>query len=699
MKVSRRGFAKTLAVAGISAGTGNLTVADAPSSTGRTEGHWVRVHPGIWRARLGTPEVFTPVSSRMVPENLPMLNRLPESTPAPPLQVAGHPETRGYRLYLSLQPGEGVYGLGLQMMGLAHRDKKLITRVNADPRFDSGDSHAPAPFYVSTGGYAILIDSARYTTFYFGNARPKPTHPASLSGVGGEDAQPGRVTIDIPAAQGADVYFFAGPDMLTAVRRYIAFSGGGCVPPEWGLGFWYRLDASSTASSALKMASEFRDRRIPCDVIGLEPGWQTHAYSCTFVWNTERFPDPAAFVQEASQMEYKINLWEHAFTHPASPLFPKLEALSGDMGVWGGLVPDFAGDGARKVFGDYHGKTFVDEGVSGFKLDECDNSDYTGGWSFPECSQFPTGIDGEQMHSVFGLRYQQAIWDQFRKRNQKTYGLVRSSGALAAPYPFVLYSDLYNHRDFIRALVNSGFSGLLWCPEVRDAVDEEDLIRRLQSVVFSPLAMVNGWYIKNPPWRQLNKDKNNAGELLNDWEKLEARCREIIGWRMQLIPYLRTAFSEYAEDGTPPFRALVLDSPGDARLRKVDDQYMVGDRMMVAPLFAGEAERKVTFPSGEWYDFWDGTKAEGTEVTVAASLERIPVYVKAGSLVPWAEIGQHAGSEESRQIMVRVYGNGSMAAKLIDGDKSARLIWSNGSGSIEGQLGKYNVKEWQRIRS
>ena len=221
--------------------------------------------------------------------------------------------------------------------------------------------------------------------------------------------------------------------------------------------------------------------------------------------------------------------------------------------MWGGVVPDFAGEPARTAFGAYHGETFVDAGVSGFKIDECDNSDYTGGWSFPECSVFPSGVDGEQMHNVFGLRYQMAIWNEFRKRKMPTYNLVRSSGALAAPYPFVLYSDLYVHRDFIRALVNSGFSGLLWCPEVRDAVSEEDLIRRLQSVVFSPLAMINGWYIKNPPWKQLNRRLNNADQLIDGWEKLEARCREIIGWRMQLVPYLTAAFQRYAETARRPF--------------------------------------------------------------------------------------------------------------------------------------------------
>src|SRR5260370_15372314 len=117
------------------------------------------------------------------------------------------------------------------------------------------------------------------------------------------------------------------------------------------------------------------------------------------------------------------------------------------------------------------------------------------------------------MHNLFGLRYQRTLWDQFLQRGQETYSLVRSSGALAASYPFVLYSDLYDHRQFVRALVNSSFSGLLWCPEVRDAKREEDLIRRLQTDVFSPLAMINGWDISNPPWKQLDPKKQNANEL------------------------------------------------------------------------------------------------------------------------------------------------------------------------------------------
>ena len=709
MKLTRRGLAKGLVTGGVAlTGIPSLLEAQIPAIPGGEQtAAWVLVHPGVWRATIGTPEKFTPVSTRLVPPQTEAFTRLPRVTQAPLPELAGEITARGCTLALPLRPEERIYGLGLQFLSLEQRGKKKVVRVNADPKMDTGDSHAPVPFYVTTEGIGILVDTARYADFYFGDARPKPTHAlASVTQTSPDpnytrnikDNDTGRITIEVPRAAGVDVYLFAGPSMLDAVRRYNVFSGGGVVPPEWGLGFWYRADARANQPAVLKLTQEFRDSKIPCDVIGLEPGWQTHAYSCTFVWDTDRFPNPKTFVDSARDLHYRVNLWEHAFTYPASPLFQPLRNYSGDYGVWSGLVPDFQGTEARKRFGDFHGKTLIDMGISGFKLDECDNSDYTGGWSFPELSRFPSGVDGEQMHSLFGLRYQATLWEQFRKRRQPTYNLVRSSGALAAPYPFVLYSDLYGHREYIRALVNSGFGGLLWCPEVRDAASVEDLIRRLQSVIFSPLAMVNGWYIQNPPWMQIDRKLNNAGQRMADWQRVQERCREIIGWRMQLVPYLTAAFQRYAYDGTPPFRALALDSPADKSLSAVDDQYMVGDRMLVAPLFAGEPSRSVVLPSGvDWHDFWTGAPvAGGTQITVSASTKNIPVYVKTGSVIPWADIAQHVEAPESRRISVRIYGDGSLPFEMTEGQHSLRLSWRKGHGSVSGNS-NYQVYQWKQI--
>ena len=258
---------------------------------------------------------------------------------------------------------------------------------------------------------------------------------------------------------------------------------------------------------------------------------------------------------------------------------------------------------------------------------------------------------------------------------------------------------LYVHRDFIRALVNSGFSGLLWCPEVRDAVSEEDLIRRLQSVVFSPLAMINGWYIKNPPWKQLNRRLNNADQLLDGWEKLEARCREIIGWRMQLVPYLTAAFQRYAEDGTPPFRALVLDAPDDKRLYTVDDQYMIGDRMMVAPIFVEEVSgapqgpshrnpdgsRRVVLPEGAWHDFWTGQALKGgAEISSARVNREDPCLRQSGQYCALGGCRPLCRRAGDTKVTARVYGDGSLPFTLTKGRDSQHLSWSNGRGNVEG---------------
>lgn len=702
--ISRRHLAKSLLAAGASAGL--LPYArglDAPG--GLTVGDWVQVHPGVWRATIGTPESFTPVAQRLVPPMTSAFAQLPSSGHAPPLELTATKSARGCTVRIPIQPGEEIFGFGLQLLSFQQRGKKKLVRVNADPQADTGDTHAPVPFYVTTGGIGILVDTARYASFYVGSAHPSPVHPVSsvtgesidpkYTGAGQKD-QNDFVAVDVPTVSGVDIYLFEGPEMLTAVRRYNIFSGGGFTPPEWGLGFWFRAMARFSQSEALALAAELRERKIPCDVLGLEPGWQSHAYSCSFVWDKGRYPDPHEFLRTAGDQHFRVNLWEHAFTHPSSPLFPALQPYSGNFGVWQGLVPDFAGEPARTVFGKFHGDTLIAAGVSGFKLDECDNSDFTHGWSFPECSSFPSGIDGEQMHSVFGLRYQMAVWNEFRERRLETYGLVRSSGALATPYPFVLYSDLYDHRQFIRALVNSGFSGLLWCPEVRQAANRDDLIRRLQSVVFSPLAQIDCWYMKNPPWKQTDRAKNNADVFFEDWEQLEARCREIIGWRMQLVPYLTAAFQQYALDGTPPFRALVLDAPHDKRLHSVDDQYLIGDRMMVAPLFAGEPDRKIVLPDGDWHDFWTGERFKGGgQIQAHTTRPEIPVYVKSGSLMPWAEVGQFAGAEETRRISVRVYGDGSLPFAMRGPTGDLRL--SQDHGSVNANRGGYTILRWDKI--
>lgn len=599
------------------------------------------------------------------------MNQLGEANALPirPSDVRSTVTARGMALELPMLPNEQFYGLGMNLKTFRLSGAKKTVRVSDDQTTLLGDSHAPTPFYVSTRGYGVYVDTARYASFYFGNLDAKDETPAaSAANAGGpatstaelyQPRKPGSpfVGVDIPTARGIDLYFIAGPDMRKAVQRYNLLSGGGCLPPMWGLGVWYRGATDLDQRAIETLMRQFRERHIPCDVMGLEPGWHSHSYSCSFVWS-KHYPNPEELLRTAAGLGYKLNLWEHAFTHPSSPLYKPLLPWSGNYRVWSGLTPDFATPEARRIFADYHAKHLADKGVSGFKLDECDHQPLSPTpWSFPEHSRFPSGLDGEQMHRLIGPLYQRTMAGVYRDRHQRTLGLVRASGALAAPLPFALYSDAYDHRDYVRAIATSGFAGTLWCPEVREAQSLEEFYRRLETCVFSAVTQVDCWYLKNPPWKQIDKDRNNRGQFMADWEKTETVSRNLLQWRMRLLPYLYAAFADYRRTGMPPTRALVMDFPQDPAVAAIDDQYMFGPSLMVAPLFTGEKKRTLYLPQGDWYDFWTHEKiAGGRKIEVEKPVDVIPVFVRGGTLLPIAEPVEFVGPKTRFDITVHAFG-------------------------------------------
>jgi alpha-D-xyloside xylohydrolase len=322
------------------------------------------------------------------------------------------------------------------------------------------------------------------------------------------------------------------------------------------------------------------------------------------------------------------------------------------------------------VFGGYHKRELIEKGVTGFKLDECDNSDYIDSpWSFPELSKYPSGLDGERMHNLIGTLYQQTLYTPFREKGLRTYGQVRSSGALAAPLPYAIYSDLYEHKDYVRALINAGFTGLLWTPEVRSCSSEDELYRRLEVVVFSPQTMVNAWYIKNPPWKQFETEKNNRNEFLANTAEVEAACADILRWRVRLIPYLYAAFARYWQEGHPPFRGLMLDYPNDPNTYNIDDEYLMGESLLVAPLFAPQTKRSVYLPEGGWYNLWTRERFEGGKrYDIEADSRTIPVFVKENTLLPLAKPIEFVKKDTQFDVTVYAFGENCAPVSLFEDD-------------------------------
>ena len=390
------------------------------------------------------------------------------------------------------------------------------------------------------------------------------------------------------------------------------------------------------------MPAPFATHDIPCDVIGLEPAWQTHAYSCSYLWNTAQFPDPGAFVATMRDQHFHVNLWEHAYVHPSSPIHDPLQKANavGDKLVWGGLVPDFTRLEARTLFGDLHQKEHIALGVDGYKLDECDGSDFTGGWFFPDDAKFPSGMTGAQMHNVFGLLYQRAFHAFFDRQNKRSYFLCRGMFAGAQADPSVIYSDWYGFKEYVRACANSGFSGILWCPEIRQTDSPSEFIRRFQTVFFSPLAMINAWADGVTPWEK--------------GPEVERIFRQYADLRMQLSPYLYSAFWRMHQTGLPVVRALVMDSPADRNTYGIDDQFLYGDSLLVAPVLSSDT-RQVYLPAGTWIDWWTGeTYTGGKSMSYPAPLDRLPLFVKAGAIVPMQPRSRYANETAVETLTLRV---------------------------------------------
>lgn len=680
---------------------------------------------GVFWYTFGEPESVTPVklfsadaSSRIIPDRED--DTADYAPPIDPASIRFSVTARGAVLTLPLQPDEQIFGLGLQLNSVCQRGRKKTLRVNSDPIADLGDSHAPVPFFVSSRGYGVLVDTARFATFYFGThvRRGTTTNDTDARGVATDTAElyaarsydEGLHTlIEIPAVKGIEIYVFAGPDIAGVVKRYNMFCGGGAMPPMWGLGMWYRTWGQSSRADVERQMAQIRADRMPVDVFGFEPGWQTHAYSCTYVWNDQKFPDHDELIAKLNEAGFRPNLWTHLYVHPDSPLYGALEPTAGDYKVWGGIVPDLSLEENRRIFRDYYKSYFLDRGISGFKIDECDGSDFINTpWSYPEQSQFPSGLDGEQMHTLMGMLSQKMLEPAYREKNVRTYNNVRSSGAMASPMPYVLYSDLYDIDDFIRGVVTASYSGLLWTPEVRQSNSEEELIRRAQTVVMSPQANFNCWMIPHPDWKQYDTEKNCRGEFLDDGGVFEGKLRKIFELRMMLLPYFYSAFAEYMRTGLPPFRALPFDFPDDRETYAIQDEYMCGPDLLYAPMTHKRKSRSVYLPAGKWFNFFTGELYEGgRRYEFTPGLEDMLIFARENSMIPVAEPLQYVADDAVFKITPKKFGDGDAVCRLFEddgltyayerGEYNIVTISCSGGGCTVTREGNYSGKRYEII--
>ena len=642
---------------------------------GENRGNWEKVANGVWKVSVGKPEKINLLSELSIVPKIETINKIGEvSLPFSKDEISFAEIDGKVYIRFPLEKEEQIYGLGLNFKTIEQRGRIMQLHMDNYGGRDNGRSHAPVPFFVSTRGYGAFINSARYIDVWAGTGVRKDSKNPPVARDRNRDpkwsATPYSDNLEfLVPAEGVEIIVFGGPTMLDVVRRFNLYNGGGALPPKWGLGFWQRVSRHASDEDVYKEIAEFEKHKFPLSVIGLEPGWMSKSYPCTYEWDNRNFPDPAAFVKKLNDDTIKVNVWMNGYVSPDGSLYKKIEPYTGSHTVWCGIVPDYITPEAKNIMSAHLKKHLLDIGVSGLKMDENDGNDI---WLWPDVATFPSGTPAEQMRQIYGSMMQNMATQLYHEKNERTYGLVRAANAGTSSFPYVLYNDYYDHRDFITALINSSFVGVQWTPEVRSGSSAEDWIRRMQTVCFSPLAMINGYATGTKPWsfKDVVDDVNYISNL-----------------RMRLIPYFYTAFANYAFEGIPFIRAMNLEkgyrtqaeveqgqfddtkNPYAMSVKKESkDQFMVGEYLLVAPLFAGQKERKVILPHGRWYDFYSGKYVGGGEIiTVAPGLSKIPVYVKDGGIIPMTPAVTKI-SDQKLPLELRYYGTKPSVYYLYDDD-------------------------------
>lgn len=674
---------------------------------------WEKLAPGIWRARFGDVSrelSYTSLAAR--PPRTDALGALPDAGfpfSKKPVSFQRY-DDRMVHVALPTEPGEEIHGLGLQLGGTL-RSGEVLNLAADHWGGGEGRTHAPVPFYISSRGYGVLFNTARFLKVHVQctNRTDSPNNPAPVDRNPPPGEKPAAPWLAVPtsdaveahlSARGLEVVVFAGESPQDAVSRYNLFCGGGAMPPLWGLGFWHRVRADYDAAQSENEVREFGEHKVPLDVLGLEPGWMSRSYPCTFEWQKKRFPDPAGFTRGMLGRGVRLNLWFNPYVSPEARIHGELLPLSGSHMVWLGIVPDYTLPAARAALCRQFEEDHVGIGVGGYKVDEVDGFDR---WLWPEHASFPSGTPAESMRQAYGLLMQNLLHkDLFHKRNTRTWSLVRSSNAGGSGFPFVLYSDSYNHAEYIAGISSASLSGVLWCPEVRQARSPSEWLARIQTVCFSPLAMLDAWESGTKPW---------------EFPEVAGAVRGTIELRMRLLPYLYTAFADYNRKGIPPLRAMVLEGGcregngggqpvkvdgqlnpyGERQEKTADSQFMFGPSILVAPYFVDAdgalQPRTVRLPKGDWYDFHTGEFAGNGTTLEVGTPERVPLFVKDGAIIPMlTKAVPNSGGAFGHPLEARHYGRRDGAFELYEDDGTSYdhergafrervLVFAGGKGS------------------
>lgn len=552
----------------------------------------------------------------------------------------------GYDLRFALAKDERIYGLGD-----ASRENIMRRGGSYEMWVLNVKSYIPVPMLLSSKSWGLLMNTTWRNTVDVGKSDPD-------------------TLICTAPRSDLDYYLFSGKDYRELLKVYTSFTGRPSLLPAWGYGFTYVCNQNIDAYNLVNEALEFRKQKMPCDVIGLEPGWMSQNYDFTTEkkWHPQRFPFPYwapkgahTFVSALARKGFKLSLWlccdydlgiyeEQCVAGPrAETTAAAVKPTEGAPEVWhddriekGAAADKKIAEAKEHEPWFDHLKKFVDQGAACFKLDGANQVT-----EHPD-RKWGNGMSDEEMHNLFPVIYAKQMSKGFEDHTKRR-SMVYSAGGYAGVQQYVATwaGDTGGGAKPLASMLNLGLSGHSNHSCDMNAMDT-------QSIHFGFLqtwAQQNNWDYWYQPWL-LDDEHTNA-------------FREYGQLRYKLLPYLYSSAAEAAQSGYPVMRAMPLVYADDPEWDNCKTQYMLGDFLLVSVFTPS-----VRLPAGRWIDFWSGTETEGPAtlpVTVTRSCGGA-LLVKAGAIIPTWPQCDHIEKGWSPEVGLLVYPAQSSTFTLYEDD-------------------------------
>lgn len=559
---------------------------------------------------------------------------------------------------LDLGVGEWVYGLGERFTAFV-KNGQTVDLWNKDGGTSSEQSYKNIPFYVTNKGYGVFINQPELVSLEIGSEKVK------------------KVQFSVEG-QSLEYFIIDGPDMKGVLNRYTALTGKPALPPAWSFGLW--LSTSFTTNYDEATVNSFIDgmaeRDLPLHVFHFDCFWMREFHWTDFKWDERVFPDPAGMLKRLKDKGLKICVWINPYIAQRSRLFEEgkrngylVKRPNGDVWQWdlwqpGMALVDFTNPEACDWYASYL-RELVDMGVDSFKTDF--------GERIPTDVVYYDGSDPYKMHNYYTYLYNKVVFDVLVDKLGRNEAAVFARSATTGGQKFPVhwggdcYADYESMAESLRGGLSLGLSGFgFWSHDIggfENTAPVHVFKRWLAFGLLSSHSRLHGSKSYRVPWAY----DQEAVDVTRLFTKL--KC--------SLMPYLFNTAVQANEQGVPSMRAMVLEFPNDPAVEFLDRQYMLGDNLLVAPIFSEDGQVAYYLPKGRWTHLLTGETVEGgTWFKEKYDFFSLPLFVRPNSIVAIGANDTRPDYDYEDGVKLGIYNleDGATASTVIRGlDGSAQL--------------------------